>query len=154
MREWKREDCVSVCTSVCVFSVPCVCLMLHVGVFTEANMAIGPIWQRHVCCQGKTQGAYKKPFTFCFLFHHVDRGLNMWAEKLAAPKNAVPCWVSVFRTSATISSKCLFPETMTLCSSAVPTASTPCADTTGSVSSAGALHAQMCAKAHTHTNVD
>lgn len=40
----------------------------------------------------------------------------------------------LFRTSATTSSKCWYPETMTWSLSVEPMALIPCADTTGSVS--------------------
>lgn len=55
----------------------------------------------------------------------------------------------VFRTSVTTSSKSWSPETMTWYSSVVPTASTPCADTTGCVTSGSAC----CGASLTHTHV-
>ncbi len=145
MREWKREDCVYVCTSECVqayvcVSVLCMCLMHHVGFCRSLHGDRAKLTERCAPSRENTEYVLKISHLTPFVPYCTMRTHRLRAEKLAASQNAVPCFVSVIRTSATTSSKCWFPETTTWCSSVVPTASTPCADTTGSVSSARTCH--------------
>lgn len=132
MRGWKREDCV------CVSNTPSWFLQKLTWRSGQAD--------REMCAvKGKHRVSIKNlpPCTFCSIFPHMD------SRKAGCLSKRRSMWF-VFRMSATTSSKCWFPETMTLCSSVVPTASTPCADTTGSVA---CYKSGFTCSHHTHTQI-